>query len=238
MDLSGKYKKWVLLANYLDKALIRTHLAFKIILIIGLEFTPRCEPVDLIINENFRGNYLICDQIEVKEGRVDIEEITEDDETEGYLIEIDARAGPEEKYLITNKGILIEIKYPDSDDITQSQEQYIKQFMNILEKNVYNGNLTYIDLDSFYKYFLMQEFCGDIDSVWSSFHLTKRKGDDKLYFGPVWDYDRAFDNDIRLIPTNQKSLFVLYYCDSSGTTRQFIITILEMKNIMSVINKT
>ena len=238
MDLSDKYKKWVLLANYLDKALIRTLLAFKISKIIGLEFTPRCEPVDLIINENFRGNYLICDQIEVKEGRVDIEEITEDDETEGYLIEIDARAAPEEKYLITNKGILIEIKYPDSDDITQSQEQYIKQFMNILEKNVYNGNLTYIDLDSFYKYFLMQEFCGDIDSVWSSFHLTKRKGDDKLYFGPVWDYDRTFDNDIRLIPTNQKSLFVLYYCDSSGTTRQFIITILEMKNIMSVINKT
>lgn len=37
--------------------------------------------------------------------------------------------------------------------------------MNILEKNVYDGNLTYIDLDSFYKYFLMQEFRADIDSV-------------------------------------------------------------------------
>ena len=67
--------------------------------------------------------------------------------------------------------------------------------------------------------------------------MTKRKGDDKLYFGPVWDYDRAFDNDIRLIPTNQKSKFVLYYGDSSGTTRQFIITILETKNIMSNINE-
>ena len=110
------------------------------------------------MNGNFRGNYLICDQIEVKEGRVDIEEITEDDEIGGYLIEINANAPSEEKYFRTNKGILIEIKYPDSDDITQVQEQYIKQFMNILEKNVYNGNLTYIDLDSFYKYFLMQEF--------------------------------------------------------------------------------
>jgi hypothetical protein len=110
--------------------------------------------------------------------------------------------------------------------------------MDILEKNVYNGNLTYIDLDSFYKYFLMQEFCADIDIVFSSFYLTKRKGNDKLYFGPVWDYDRAFDNDDRLIPTNQKSKFVLYYGDSSGTTRQFIITILETKNIMSNINET
>ena len=238
LGFSGKYKKWVLLANYLDKALIRNLLAFKISKIIGLEFTPRCEPVDLIMNGNFRGNYLICDQIEVNEGRVDIEEITEDDETGGYLIEIDARAASEEKYFKTNKGILIEIKYPDSDDITQVQEQYIKQFMDILEENVYNWNLSYIDLDSFYKYFLMQEFCADIDSVFSSFHLTKRKGVDKLYFGPVWDYDRSFDNDYRLIPTNQKPKFALYYGDSSGTTREFIITILKIKNTMNNINKT
>ena len=238
LSLSGKYKNWVLLANYLDKSLIRNLLAFKISKIIGLEFTPRCESVDLIMNGNFRGNYLICDQIEVKEGRVDIEEITEDDETRGYLIEIDARADSEEKYFRTNKGILIEIKYPDSDDITQAQEHYIKQFMDILEKNAYNGNLTYIDLDSFYKYFIMQEFCADIDIVLSSFYLTKRKEDDKLYFGPVWEYDRAFDNDYRLIPTNQKSKFTLYYGDSSGTTREFIISILETKNIMSNINRT
>ena len=238
LGLSGKYKKWVLLANYLDKSLIRTLLAFKISEIIGLEFTPRCEPVDLIMNGNFRGNYLICDQIEVKEGRVDIEEITEDDETGGYLIEIDAYATSEEKYFRTNKGIFIEIKYPDSEDITEAQEEYIKQYMDNLEKNVYNGNLEYIDLDSFYKYFLMQEFCGDVDIVWSSFYLTKRKGDDKLYFGPVWDYDLALDNDFRLIPTNQKSKFVLYYGGSSGTARQFIITILEIKNTMSNINST
>lgn len=126
LDLSGKYKKWVLLANYLDKSLIRNLLAFKISKIMGLEFTPRCEPVDLIMNGNFKGNYLICDQIEVKKGRVDIEEITEDDETVGYLIEIDARAASEEKYFRTDKGILIEIKYPDSDDITQTRTIYKK----------------------------------------------------------------------------------------------------------------
>jgi hypothetical protein len=66
LGLSGKYKNWVLLANYLDKSLIRTLLTFKISKIIGLEFTPRCESVDLIMNGNFRGNYLICDQVEVK----------------------------------------------------------------------------------------------------------------------------------------------------------------------------
>ena len=29
----------------------------------------------------------------------------------------------------------------------------------------------------------------------SSFHCAKRKGIDKLFFGPVWDFDIAFDND-------------------------------------------
>ena len=238
LGFSGKYKKWTLLANYLDKTLMRNILAFKISEIIGLEFTPRCEPVDLIMNNNFRGNYLICDQIEVNEGRVDIEKISEDNETGGYLIEIDARAASEEKYFKTDKGILIEIKYPDSDDITEAQEKYIKNFMNTLETNVYNGNLSYIDLNSFYKYFIIQEYCGDIDTVLSSFHCTKRKGDDKLYFGPVWDFDRSFDNDIRLIPTNKKPKFALYYGDTYGTTRDFILTILNTTNIMNNINKT
>ena len=78
---------------------------------IGLTFTPRCESVDVIVNGNFRGNYFICDQVEVKEGRVDIEKILDNDISGGYLIEIDARALEEEKFFLTNRGIIGEIKY-------------------------------------------------------------------------------------------------------------------------------
>ena len=86
---------------------------------IGLKFTPRCELVDIIVNGNFRGNYFICDQVEVKEGRVDIEEISDNDKSGGYLIEIDIRALEEEKFFLTNREIIGEIKYPDSEDITK-----------------------------------------------------------------------------------------------------------------------
>ncbi len=243
LNLSGKYKKWNLLANHYDKSLLRNILAFRISIIIGLEFTPRCEPVDVIVNSNFRGNYFICDQIEVKEGRDEIDEMTEFDINEpnitgGYLLEIDQRAKKEEKYFLTKKGIIGEIKYPDTDDITKEQEDYINQYLNELEKRVYNDNFSYLDLVSFYKYFIMQEFCGDINFVLSSFHCTKRRNDDKLYFGPVWDYDLSFDNDDRLIPTNEKPNFVLYYGESSGTTKNFIIHIIKNKEIMSNINQT
>ena len=53
LNLSGKYKKWNLLANHYNKSLLRNILDFRISTIIGLEFTPRCEPVDVIVNSNF-----------------------------------------------------------------------------------------------------------------------------------------------------------------------------------------
>jgi len=89
---------------------------------IGLTFTPRCESVDVIVNGNFRGNYFICDQVEVKEGRVDIEKILDNDISGGYLIEIDARALEEEKFFLTNRGIIGEIKYPNSENITKNKK--------------------------------------------------------------------------------------------------------------------
>ena len=125
-----------------------------------------------------------------------------------------------------------EIKEPDSDDITKEEENYIKLYLNKMEKQVYFENLQYLDLHTFYRYFIMQEFCADIDIVYSSLHLTKRRGDDKLYFGPVWDYDRAFDSDSILFPTNQKPLFTFYYGDSAGTCRDFLRTILLTNTVI------
>ena len=73
--IKGKFKKWTLLANSLDKSLIRNILAFKISELMEFEFTPRCIPTDLILNWNFRGTYFICDQIEVNENRVNIDKM-------------------------------------------------------------------------------------------------------------------------------------------------------------------
>ena len=57
----------------------------------------------------------------------------------------------------------------------QSPSKPSETFLNKLEKNVYLGKLKYIDLYSFYRYFIIQEFCGDIDTVLSSFNVHKKK---------------------------------------------------------------
>ena len=154
------------------------------------------------------------------------------------MIEIDQRALEEEKFFLTNRGIIGEIKYPDSEDITKEQENYIKKYLNKLEKSTYNGNLKYLDLPSFYRYFIIEEFAGDIDSTLSSFNCHKKKGDDKLYFGPVWDFDLSFDNAETMIPTNEKNKFTLYYGGSAGSAKDFFINLIKTKDVMKNIEKT
>ena len=250
LDIEGAFKKWTLLANYYDKSLLRNILAFKLGEIFKLNFTPRCIPVDLILNNNFRGNYLICDQIEVNEDRINIEkmsffDIEEPNITGGYLLEFDFKIleeddtiDNEKSFIFTEKGLVGEIKHPDSKEINNKQNDYIIKFLNIIENNVYNGDISNIDLDSFSKYFLLEEFCGNIDFVLSSFYCYKKRNINKLYFGPIWDFDLSFDNDERLIPTNDKNDFCLNYGDSAGNLRYFIKNLLKNKNVMENINKT
>ena len=57
-------------------------------------FTPRCLPVDVILNGDFRGSYYICDKIEVGNNRINITKMEPTDIDEpnisgGYLLQID-----------------------------------------------------------------------------------------------------------------------------------------------------
>jgi hypothetical protein len=111
-------------------------------------FTPRCQPVDLILNGNFRGNYYICDKIDViSKNRLQIEELQMTDNTwpnvtGGYFLQIDARAGfgwgrPADQVdnfiFVTDKGIRGQIVLPKKDELTKEQETYIKEKLNQFE---------------------------------------------------------------------------------------------------------
>ena len=257
LNFKGKEKKWTLIANHFDRSFLRNFLAFKISELIELKFTPRCHPVDVILNGNYQGNYYICDKLEVGKNRVNIAklestDISEPNITGGYLLQIDASSGGRgggggwggygngggANTFKTNKGIVGNIEYPDDDEITPEQKDYIIEKLNQFEDEIYNGIFDSIDLESYSKYFLVEEFSGDPDNVFSSFYFTKERNDDKFYFGPVWDFDLGFDNDRRLIPTSDKPEFCLNYGDSAGKTREFIKTLIGYKEVMGYIKKT
>ena len=192
-------KKWTLINNYGDKTLMRNILAFEISRRVGLSYTPFCYPVDLIMNGEYKGTYQLCDQVEAAPERVEAKD--------GYLIEIDAYADEEEVWFESASDMPVTIKHPDEDDITPEQEAFIENYFNLMEKAVFSSNFTdevngyrkYLDLDSFLKNFIVGEFGGNTDTYWSVY-MYKDASDGKLYTGPVWDYDLAFENDARTHP--------------------------------------
>lgn len=93
----GSYKKWTLISNYSDKTLMRNMLAYDMSERMEMAYTPYCQPVDFMLNGEYKGTYQLCDQIEVGEGRVDIDELKAKDTgsdkvTGGYFYEYDGNS--------------------------------------------------------------------------------------------------------------------------------------------------
>ncbi len=245
LDAPAEAKKWTLLSPYGDKSMMRNILAFEISRRVGAKYTPYCQPVDVIFNGEYRGCYQLCDQIDIREGRVDITEMKPEDNTGdaltgGYLIEIDAYASKEKCYFWSNKGIPVTIKSPDDEKITAQQKKYIEEYFNNVFNKVFSdhfiheewGYYPHFDIDSFLKHFIIGELSGNTDTYWSVY-MYKERGDQKLYTGPVWDFDIAFDNDKRTHNELNNPSGFLY---SSGTAsfaggdnmQQFVTRIVRM----------
>lgn len=222
LDAPAKAKKWTLISNHSDKSLMRNILAFEISRRVGAKYTPYSHPVDVIVNGEYKGCYLLCDQIEVDENRVDITEMEPEDIsgealTGGYLFEIDAYAYNEPDNIVFNstRGIPVTIKSPDDEDIVPQQKQYIESYFKSLESRLFSSKFTdeesgyrqMFDLESFIKHFIVGEISGNTDTYWSTY-MYKERGDDKIYTGPVWDFDIAFENDSRTHPINSHNDFI------------------------------
>ena len=201
LDSPSKDKKWTLISNYGDKTLMRNILAFEVSRRVGMAYTPFCTPVDVIFNGEYEGCYQLCDQVEVGTNRVEAKE--------GYLVEIDAYASSEKKYFYSAKGIPVTVKYPESDEITTQQFNFIKSFWGQFETAMFSDNYQnatfgyrkYLDVDSFLRNFIVGEFSGNTDTYWSV-NMYKDAADGIFYTGPAWDYDLAFENDYRTYPIN------------------------------------
>jgi hypothetical protein len=215
LGLSAKEKNWTLINNYGDKTLMRNLLAFNISKNLDIPYTPAGVPVDVFLNGVYKGTYQLCDQIEVATERVMVEkmkitDIVAPEITGGYLLEMDAYASDELVWFesIQNK-IPVTIKYPKDDEIVESQKAYIKSHFETMENAVYAANYTdntngfrkYIDLETFLRHFLVGEISGNTDTYWSTY-MYKKRDNPKFYFGPVWDFDIAFENDYRTYPIN------------------------------------
>ncbi len=86
----GKSKKWSLLANYSDASLIRNSLAFTAAENAGIAYTPKYEPVDVYINGEYMGAYLLTTRVEVDKTRVNIDNLEDLNEDANPDVDIEA----------------------------------------------------------------------------------------------------------------------------------------------------
>ena len=222
LDAPGKAKKWTLINNYGDKTLMRNLLAFELSKRLGMPYTPYGTAVDVLLNGEYKGCYQLCDQIQIHKNRVDITEMTSSDNegvalTGGYLIEIDAYAEKEKSWFRSNNRNPVTIKSPDEDSITTQQKNYIRAYFNKMESQWE----MYLDKNTFLRHFLVGELSGNTDTYWSVF-MYKERDDDMIYTGPVWDFDLAFENDIRTYPVCKKSDYIYRSGSCAGSMKSFV----------------
>ena len=212
-------KKWTLLANHGDKTLLRNALTSAMGEWMGLKFNPAAKFVDLSLNGQYVGNYQLSDQIDVRPYRVDIVEQdypldSGSDISGGYLLEIDAfqdfNANPQGPNLApsgfyTNSlGVPLRIHYPDEDEITPEQFTYIRNFINDFEERLFSWNFTdklagyrpLVDSVSLANWYICTEVSANVDGFFSAY-FYKNRADNHIFWGPLWDYDVAYNNDNR-----------------------------------------
>ncbi len=201
-------KSWTLIANTIDKSLIRNSLASEIGKYVGLPFNAAYKFVDLVINGEYWGSYHISDHIQVDPNRVNI------DSNEGWFMEMVEYGNSkfeEEPNIKANLGngignASINIKNPEVDNdnsedpaITAIADWFnytLAPTMNQYSTDIHseeNGMRTYVDIETLIDYVITSELTGNYDACISNY-LYKDKTDTKLKFGPIWDNDLSFGN--------------------------------------------
>ena len=165
-----------------------------------LEYTPTQEPVELFLNNDYKGLYFLVDHIKVSSNRVNIteqvdNETNSDNVTGGWLLEIDNYS--DDPHITINKpnGEEMWFTYKSPEVLSYQQEMYITNFLNKATSAIYAENKysteweKYIDMDALVNYYLVYEILGNREGFHGSCYMHKDRGaDTKLVFGPVWDF--------------------------------------------------
>ncbi len=193
---------WVFHAPYVDKTLLRNALIYRLLDEMGW-YAPHYKFCELVINDDYKGVYVLVESLKIDDNRLDITRTSANDITGGYFLELTTsnRLASGEPYLTTDIAEqVMAIKYPKEEDLTEAHEQYITTYINDFEKALknkyYSGSKdykNYIDVPSFIDHMLVSEVFRQLDVFCASHHFYK-DANGKLMMGPGWDYNRSIGN--------------------------------------------
>jgi hypothetical protein len=196
-------KNYILLADYLDRSMVRNSLMVYMSKLLDTPmYTLDYRFVDLYLNQSYRGQYLLIERVEFQKNRLDIQPNLALDDA-GFMVELDFQVYEQNQgnenlewfrvndkpYVIKEPNPLTTLGYQFRH--TQYMSNYFKEMRNAL---INRSNFqTYIDVDNWIDYFLLQEIAKNVDVGWGSVYMVKETGG-KLKHMPLWDFDLAFGN--------------------------------------------
>jgi hypothetical protein len=217
-----KSRHWALLAEWFDRSLMRNKLALSLasssVFADGLKWTPSGQHVEVYLNDDYVGVYLLTETIRIDKDRLALRTMSSDpssDEVDGgYIVEVDRHIleGPPglqcyangliDLLLVTPQGVPICVDTPDEESVTLAQLLYIKSTLVDIETDLYEANgIDRINQVSFADAYLVQELFRNNDAAFaSSVYMWKDTDaaadplDRLLNLGPLWDFDRAAGN--------------------------------------------
>lgn len=183
---------WVLLAGGTD---FTTVTGWYVAELCQMEWQPAYKFVNVIINGDWKGCYLLMESVKKGTGRCNIS-------SSGFILENDAYWwNSDGEYFKTGKQhekMGYTFKYPDfTDDMAARVKKYLEEF----ETALYDGDSSYadyIDIDSFAGWLLAQDILGSKDGGGTNMYLYKYDFDTdnptstKIKMGPVWDLESSY----------------------------------------------
>jgi len=225
---------WVLNPLAFDTSMIRDYLSYTLAAEMG-NYAPRVRYVEVIINDNYKGVFILTEKIKIDSDRVNIKKLTNTDNTPraitgGYLMKADKTTGgdPVAWTMPNHNGWFTEFLHdnPSSEDITNQQATYIAQVFNDLaaksssrNASISNGYPSIIDVPSFIDYMIIAEIASNADAYQFSTYFHQDKGG-KLRAGPVWDYNLTYGNDLFLWGFD-RSFYNVWQFDYENTGPKF-----------------
>ncbi len=185
---------WVLYAPFTDKTLVRDKVAYDLGAQLG-RYQPRSRFVELFLDGQYDGVYVVIEKIKRGKQRVDITKVAPDaaagDVTGGYIVKMDG-----------NQASFWEPHVPKAKDLTPEQTTYLTDYLSRFETLmtgpgfVAPGYASMIDVPSFIDYLIITELSRNIDGYRKSTYMAKKRDADGglAYMGPLWDYNIAFGN--------------------------------------------
>ena len=188
-------KKWNLLSDLYDKTCLKNYTFYNLASNLEVQYQPEVAHIGLYINGTYEGIYLLTEKVSVDKKRVNIG-------SDDWLF---IWGGSHPEQIIPYKSECwfgdtdnihypyIELLYPknDSRDGLVEKQKYIQRYIDAVENENSSEYLDYLDVDSFVKFYWVQEAAMNYDSCYRSIFTCYKNDTGKLYYGPVWDMDET-----------------------------------------------